>query len=144
MTIFSDKMRAAGLAFGLAYVAAFGSVTPAKAHDPNQGQEKLAFATKLPNVPGQSLTAVVVTYALGGSTPQHHHSGSVYAYVLSGAIRSENSATGAVQIYRAGGSFFESTGSIHLISENASRTEPASLLAIFVAEDGATLTTVDK
>jgi hypothetical protein len=30
--------------------------------------------------------------------------------------------------------------STHLISENASTTEPASLLAIFVADDGARLT----
>ena len=144
MTIFSDKMRGTGRALGLACVAAFGSVTPAKAHDPNEGRERLVFASKLPNVPGQSLTAVIVTYAPGASTPRHRHSGSVYAYVLSGAIRSENSATGAVQIYRAGESFFEPPGSIHLISENASRTDPASLFAIFVAEDGATLTTIDK
>jgi hypothetical protein len=30
-------------------------------------------------------------------------------------------------------------GSEHLVSENASLTEPASLLAVFVADDGATL-----
>ena len=143
MMIFSNT-RSTGLAFGLACVAAFGSVTPAKAHDPNEGREKLVFASKLPNVPGQSLTAVIVTYAPGGSTPRHRHSGSVYAYVLSGAICSENSATGAVQIYRAGESFFEPPGSLHLISENASRMEPASFFAIFVAEDGATLTTINK
>ena len=57
-----------------------------------------------------------------------------------GAVRSENSATGAVHIYRTGESFLEPPGSTHLISENASKTEPASLLAVFVAEDGATLT----
>jgi hypothetical protein len=32
------------------------------------------------------------------------------------------------------------TGRTHSISENASDTEPASLLAIFVADDGAQLT----
>jgi hypothetical protein len=31
-----------------------------------------------------------------------------------------------------------------LVSENASTTEPASLLAVFVADDGADLTTFDK
>jgi quercetin dioxygenase-like cupin family protein len=36
-----------------------------------------------------------------------HHAGSVFAYVLSGAIRSENSATGPVKVYKAGESFFE-------------------------------------
>jgi hypothetical protein len=35
-------------------------------------------------------------------------------------------------------------GSAHLISENASETEPASLLAVFVADDGAQLTTIAK
>jgi quercetin dioxygenase-like cupin family protein len=57
--------------------------------------------------------------------------------------RSENSATGLVKIYQAGESFFEPPGSTHLISENASATEPASLLAVFVADDGAQLTSFD-
>jgi quercetin dioxygenase-like cupin family protein len=66
---------------------------------------------KLPNVPGKTLTAVVVTYALGGKSGAHQHAGSVFAYVLSGAIRSENSATGPVKVYQAGESFFEPPGS---------------------------------
>ena len=103
-------------------------------------QVTLAFVTKLPNVPGKNLTAVVVTYAPGMKSPSHHHAGSVYAYVLSGEIRSANTATGPVRIYKAGQSFFEPPGSDHTISENASETAPASLLAIFVADEGATLT----
>jgi quercetin dioxygenase-like cupin family protein len=99
---------------------------------------------QLPNVPGKSISAVVVTYAPGGTSPQHHHAGSVLAYVLTGAIRSQNSATGPVRVYKAGETFFEPAGSEHLVSENASKTEPASLLAIFVADDGAHLTTFDK
>ena len=99
---------------------------------------------KLPNVPGKSLTAVVVNYAPGGKSASHHHAGSVFAYVLSGSIRSENSATGPARVYKAGENFFEPPGSEHLVSENASTTEPASLLAIFVADDGAQLTTFEK
>ena len=99
---------------------------------------------KLPNVPGKSLTAVVVNYAPGGKSASHHHAGSVFAYVLSGSIRSENSATGPARVYKAGENFFEPPGSEHLVSENASATEPASLLAIFVADDGAQLTTFGK
>jgi quercetin dioxygenase-like cupin family protein len=88
---------------------------------------------KLANVPGKSITAVVVNYAPGRKSGKHQHAGSVLAYVLSGAIRSENSATGPVRVYKAGESFFEPPGSEHLVSENASATEPASLLAVFVA-----------
>ena len=105
---------------------------------------KLVRTEKLANAPGQTLTAVTVNYAPGGKSRGHHHAGSVFAYVLTGAIRSENSATGPVKIYKAGESFFEPPGSKHLISENASATEPASLLAVFIADDGAQLTTFDS
>ena len=110
------------------------------------GQEAAAAvkpvrAEKLPNVPGKTLTAVVVSYAPGGKSAAHQHAGSVLAYVLTGAIRSENSATGPAKVYKAGESFWEPAGSRHLVSENASATEPASLLAVFVADDGARLTT---
>ncbi len=43
------------------------------------------FSQKLPNVPGKSLTAIVVSYPPGGKSTSHHHSGSVFAYVLSGS-----------------------------------------------------------
>lgn len=97
-------------------------------------------AVKLPNVPGQTLTAKVVEYPPGGKSDVHHHAGSVFAYVLTGRIRSQNSATGSARIYKAGETFFEPPGSSHLIGENASASAPASLLAIFIAEDGAVLT----
>jgi quercetin dioxygenase-like cupin family protein len=116
----------------------------AAAYAAGEGKVKVAFSTKLPNVPGKSLTAVVVDYEPGGKSGKHAHAGSVFAYVLKGEIRSENSVTGPVKIYKAGESFFEPSGSQHLISENASQTEPASLLAIFVADTGAQLTTAAK
>ena len=102
-------------------------------------QIRVVRSEPLPNVPGKSVTAILVSYAPGGKSGAHHHAGSVLAYVLSGAIRSENSATGPAQVYQAGESFFEPPGSAHLISENASAIEPASLLAIFIADDGAEL-----
>lgn len=107
-------------------------------------QTKRVSAERLGNAPGKSLTAIVVDYAPGGKSGAHRHAGSVFAYVLSGAIRSENSATGPAKVFKAGESFFEPPGSRHLVSENASAKEPASLLAIFVADDGAQLTTFDK
>jgi quercetin dioxygenase-like cupin family protein len=99
---------------------------------------------KLPNVPGQTLTAVVVKYGPGEKSSSHRHAGSVFVYVLTGAIKSENSATGPARVYKAGEVFFEPAGSTHVVSENASATEPASLLAVFVADDGATLTVYDE
>src|SRR5262249_54125233 len=57
------------------------------------GHAHTVFSAQLPNVPGKTLTAIVVEYAPGGSSAAHRHAGSVFAYVLSGQIRSENSAT---------------------------------------------------
>ena len=103
-------------------------------------RDHTVFSAELPNVPGKTLTAIVVEYGPGGSSPAHRHAGSVFAYVLSGEIRSENSATGPVRVYRAGETFFEPPGSTHLVSANASDIEPASLLAVFVADGNAQLT----
>jgi len=106
----------------------------------NDERVRKLFAGKLANVPGNTLTVEVVEYPPSGKTSVHHHAGSVFAYVLTGSIRSQNSATGPARIYKAGESFFEPPGSDHLVSENASASEPASLLAVHVAEDGAVLT----
>lgn len=116
----------------------------ATAHDEKGGGEaKVLFSQKLPNAPGKTLTAVLVNYGPGEKTQKHHHAGSVFAFVVSGTIRSENSVTGPARDYKAGESFFEPDGSVHLVSANASATQAASLLAIFVADDGAQLTTMD-
>jgi quercetin dioxygenase-like cupin family protein len=101
---------------------------------------KQIFAKQLPNVPGSSMTAFVVEYAPGEKSASHHHTGSVFAYVLTGEIRSQISDGQPAKVYKAGEFFFEPPGSSHLVSENASATEPASLLAVFVAPDEATLT----
>jgi quercetin dioxygenase-like cupin family protein len=107
-------------------------------------KERVVLSSPLANVPGSGLTAVVVTYGPGEKSPAHHHAGSVFAYVLSGAIRSQNSATGPARVYHVGEGFFEPVGSVHSISENASLTEPASLLAVFVAPDAAQLTAPER
>jgi quercetin dioxygenase-like cupin family protein len=107
-------------------------------------REKVAFSTSLENVPGSRLTAVVVGYGPGERSPAHHHAGSVYAYVLTGSIRSENSATGPARVYSAGESFFEPAGSVHRVSQNASATHPASLLAVFIAPEGSQLTAPEQ
>lgn len=101
---------------------------------------KQIFAQQLPNVPGNSMTAVVVEYAPGGKSASHHHTGSVFAYVLEGEIRSQISDGQPAKVYKAGEFFYEPPGSSHLVSENASATRPAKLLAVFVAADEAVLT----
>jgi quercetin dioxygenase-like cupin family protein len=145
MNISSVRIRRTIAGVAVLAIAALAAAPSSLAAGEDAGaQVRPVLSEELPNVPGKGLTAVVVSYAPGGKSPKHHHAGSVFAYVLSGAIRSESSATGPAKVYKAGESFFEPPGSEHLVSENASTTEPASLLAVFVADDGAKLTTFDK
>jgi quercetin dioxygenase-like cupin family protein len=115
------------------------AVTPSDEARPI-GRSAPVSSEALPNVPGKRVTIVHVTYAPGGYTPPHRHAGSVIAYVTAGTIRSQL-AGGSVETFKVGESFFEPPGAIHLVSENASSTEPAELIAVFVADEGATLTT---
>jgi quercetin dioxygenase-like cupin family protein len=81
------------------------------------------------------MVAVVVTYRPGGKSPVHHHARSafIYAHVLSGSVRSQVDDEPA-KVYQAGEGFYETPGAHHRISENASKRDPASLLAVFVVD----------
>ncbi|MGR4842617.1 cupin domain-containing protein [Rhizobium sp. LARHSG275] len=120
----------------------------AQAYAASGGKAKLSvvYDQKLPNVPGKSMRAVLVEYGPGGTSPGHTHPDSafIYATVLEGAIRSQVN-DGPVKTYKAGESFSEFPGDHHSVSENASKTKPARLLAVFVLNtDEKELTTDDK
>jgi quercetin dioxygenase-like cupin family protein len=103
------------------------------------------FRQKMPNVPGKTMTVVSVEYEPGGGSAAHRHpaSGMVFAYVLEGSIRSQLEGE-PTKVYRAGEHWSEPPNAHHIVSENASNTEPARLLAIIVADDDAMPTVFDK
>jgi quercetin dioxygenase-like cupin family protein len=105
------------------------------------------FEAAIPNIPGKSLLAMEVDYAPGAASVPHTHAKSafIYAYVISGAIESKVNDD-ETRIYRAGESWSDPPGAIHSISRNASRTDPAKLLAVFVLDtnDNNPLTTPIK
>jgi quercetin dioxygenase-like cupin family protein len=94
----------------------------------------------LANSPGNRLTVVRVSYGPGGFTAPHRHSGSVTAYITKGEVRSQLGG-GPLETFTVGQSFFEPPDATHIVSANASTTEPAELIAVFVAPEGAELTT---
>ncbi|MBK1837212.1 cupin domain-containing protein [Azospirillum sp. YIM B02556] len=99
----------------------------------------------LPDVPGKSIKGVLVDYGPGGYSPAHTHAKSalIYATVLEGAIRSQVN-DGPIKTYHAGENFTELPGDHHGVSANASETQPAKLLAVFVVDSVDTeLTTPD-
>jgi quercetin dioxygenase-like cupin family protein len=101
------------------------------------------FQQPITNIPGKSLIAVVVDYAPGGASPSHVHAKSafIFGYVLSGEIESQVN-DGPKRVYHEGESFYETPGSRHSVSRNASESKPAKLLATFVVDtDDKPLTT---
>ena len=111
-------------------------VSGASGHDATkEAKVTVVFDHALPNVKGKSMKGVLVEYAPGGSSAAHTHPSSafIYATVLTGAIRSKVN-DGPEKVYRAGENFAEMPGDRHAVSANASTTEPASLLAVFVLD----------
>jgi quercetin dioxygenase-like cupin family protein len=98
------------------------------------------------SIPGKSMVAQEVSYAPGGKDGPRRHAQSAFimAYVISGAILSQVEGEPA-HIYRAGQTWQEDPGAHHVVAENASKTEPARLLAVFVVDtaDENALTTFD-
>lgn len=98
------------------------------------------------NVPGKSLVAVAVSYPPGAQSAAHHHAKSAFimAYVIAGTIRSQLEGEPA-RVYHAGETWSEAPGAHHTISQNASATDPAELLAVFLVDSGdGPLTTDDN
>jgi len=85
------------------------------------------------------VTVSYVDYPPGRVGQAHHHAGFVLAYVLQGAISTKISGQ-EERTYRTGEMFFEPPGSTHEVSNNASATEPAKLLAMIFAKKGVQLT----
>ena len=131
------------------YMAAVALVLAgnAMAHGDEPAKDNItpAFHHALPNVPGKVISSVVVEYQPGQKSPPHRHGEAfVVAYVLEGAIRSGVNG-GPAKVYKAGESWSEQPGDHHTVSANASDSESAKLLAIFIADkEQKALVTFDK
>lgn len=83
--------------------------------------------------PDQQISMLTVEYAPGGSSPRHRHHGQVLVYVLEGTVRMQVEG-GELVVLTRGQTFYEGPEDVHLVSANASETEPAKLLAVIVAK----------
>jgi quercetin dioxygenase-like cupin family protein len=118
-------------------VAAAATTPPSETAAPHPS-ETLAplFEQALPNVPGKTFTSAIVTFPPAARAVAHRHGAAfVYAYVLEGAVSSQLEGEPA-HVYHQGENWSEQPGAHHLATENASSTEPAKLLVVFVANTG--------
>ncbi|KAA0684980.1 cupin domain-containing protein [Azospirillum brasilense] len=130
----------------LALAALPTSITLADLPGSRNAKVTQVYEHALPDVPGKSIRGVLVEYGPGGSSPSHTHAKSalIYATVLEGAVRSQING-GPVRTFQAGENFTELPGDHHNVSANASDSQPAKLLAVFVVDTAETeLTTPDR
>lgn len=130
--------RIAGAIVLVALVSSCAGLTPMKAAEDQPkdiSKVSLVYEHELPNAPGKSIKGLLVEYPPGGYSAPHTHAKSafIYATVLEGEIRSKVNDD-PVKTYKAGENFSEMPGDVHGVSENASKTKPAKLLAVFVVD----------
>jgi quercetin dioxygenase-like cupin family protein len=79
----------------------------------------------------QEISMLTVEYPPGESSPKHRHYGQVMVYVLEGTVRMQIEGQQLVTLTR-GQTFYEGPEDVHLVSANASRTEPARFVVFNV------------
>ena len=125
--------------------AAYAVSAPRLSHlvqDQKHPEVRIAKEQLLPQLDGGKLKTILVevTYAPGAASASHRHPCPVIGYVVSGELRTQVKGS-AEESYKAGESFYEPPDGVHLVSANASKSEPAKLLAIFVCDHQAELST---
>lgn len=101
---------------------------------------RVLFSRELPKLDSSQLkvSVVEVNYGPGEASAPHSHPCAVFGYVVAGRLRTQVEGQSEM-IYEAGGTFYEAPNSIHLVSANASATEPAKLLAYLICDHNAPL-----
>lgn len=121
----------------MALAALLPAVAPAQAKRSVTTLFERAIDTPFPN-----RTVYVVRVDMPAGDPPsaaHKHSGLTIGYVLSGSYRFQVSGE-PERTLKAGDVFFEPEGHTHLVSGNASQSQPASILAVIIGVTGKPVT----
>lgn len=106
------------------------------------GQESVVtglFQTDLPDIEGREAVMLEVEYPPGVASKSHRHNAHTFVYVLEGTVVMQV-AGGEEMTLTVGQTFYETPDDIHSVSRNASDTEPAKILVVFVKHKGAPMT----
>nr|WP_233887865.1 cupin domain-containing protein [Paraburkholderia flagellata] len=86
----------------------------------------------IPELAGKNVDIATVTFAPGQASAPHMHPGSIFAYVTVGHVVSQLEGSPA-RTYGPGEAWYEPPGAHHLVSRNASETEPAQIVVFALA-----------
>jgi quercetin dioxygenase-like cupin family protein len=94
----------------------------------------------LTDLPGKEGTMLIVEYAPGGADPVHRHNAHAFVYVLEGTVIMQVKGAEPVTLH-PGQTFYEGPNDVHFVGRNASNTEPAKFLVVFIKNKGAPILT---
>ena len=124
--------------FLLVITLLLGFTAPAAAQEP--AKVTTLFSPDLSNIPGKEGTMLIVEYPPGGADPVHRHNANAFVYVLEGSVIMQVKGSEPVTLH-PGQTFYEGPDDIHVVGRNASKTEPAKFLVVFVKNKGAPILT---
>lgn len=134
------RARATGLplaAAGLAVIAAAAMGSDVYALDASKpAVVSTLTAHDLIGIAGTEAVMLTVEYPPGGSSPPHRHDANVFVYVLEGAVNMQLEGQKQVTL-TAGQTFYEAPRDVHVVSANASTTQPAKFLVFMVKDKNA-------
>jgi len=93
------------------------------------------FSRELKEFPGKEGLLILVESPPGGSDPIHRHNAEAFVYVLEGSVVMQ--VKGGKQVtLTPGQTFYESPDDLHIVSRNASSTQPAKFVVFLVKDKG--------
>jgi len=96
------------------------------------------FSRDLPDIPGKDGAMLIVEYPPGAVDPVHRHNANAFVYVLEGSVIMQVKGQEPVTLH-PGQTFYDND--IHVVGRNASNTEPAKFLVVFIKNKGAPILT---
>jgi quercetin dioxygenase-like cupin family protein len=97
----------------------------------------------LDDYPGKEALMITVEYPPGSVDPVHRHFAHGFIYVLEGSIVMQVKGGKEVTL-KPGQSFYEGPNDVHTVGRNASQTEPAKFLVVFLKNKGAPILVPEK
>jgi quercetin dioxygenase-like cupin family protein len=96
----------------------------------------------LADYPGKEVAMITVQYQPGGVDPVHRHNAHAFIYVLEGSIIMQVKGGKEVTL-TPGQTFYEGPNDVHVVGKNASSTQPAKFVVMFIKKEGAPILTVE-
>ena len=127
MSRYQSVVAILGLAFGMSTQNASGA------------EVTTVMTQALRDFPGKEALMLVVEYPPGAVSAPHRHNAHTFVYVLEGSVVMGVSGKPAATL-TPGQTFYESPDDVHSIASNASQTQPAKFLVLFLKDKGAAVT----